>query len=195
MKKNIIGGAVILLVVAIVLGSGYMFCKNKENDDEGNDKSEEVAGVKVGDLINFQLYKSYEFDTSAFCERFNVVKGTPFTYFDQVYNLDGLKRFGDFSKIYSTLPNFDDVNPDDYRDKLLVVSIGRRVVEMEIIKEAVPKIKSAEAAITFAEEYQDSMMFVYIMDKIHLWMGWGSEFYIMNGTEKVFVGCDALNLK
>ena len=46
-----------------------------------------------------------------------------------------------------------------------------------------------EVAITFAEEYQDGVMFIYVMDRIRFpFAGVSSEFYIMEGSERVFMG-------
>jgi hypothetical protein len=144
MSKFIIGVIVILAVGAIALSVNNILPGEKVNDADN---------IHKGDLINFQLYKTYEVDTSGFYERFHIVEGTPFTDFVQAYNLDRLRKIGNYREVYSKLPAFDDVDPNDYQDKFLAVSFGRKVVEMEVIKEAVPPSKSVEAAITFSEEY------------------------------------------
>ena len=44
--------------------------------------------------------------------------------------------------------------------------------------------------VTFAEEYTDHMMYVYLMDRIPLWDPFleGHTYYIMKDNERVYVG-------
>ena len=132
--------------------------------------------------INFYLHKSYEVDTSEI--RTN---DKPFTQFELVYNLNTWKQKGQFKNF--AFPDFD-FSTDDFQDKYLAISFGREVLEMEIIGE---NNNQKEVAITYAEEYRSNTMFLYIMDKISIRNDEGSKFYIMNGTEKVFVGNSELD--
>jgi len=186
MLKLVVDGIIILVIGAMALG-----CNNKLLSEKGNGmdnfKSERPVNIQKGSLINFQLYKSYEVDMTEI-----LTKEIPqFTWFEQVYDLNTWKNLGMFRDF--TFPEFD-FDDDDYQDKFLAVSFGREVVEMKVIQEAVSPSKSVEVAITFAEEYHNKTMFLYIMDKIYLRDGLGSEHYIMKGPEKVFFGKSVLEL-
>ena len=133
--------------------------------------------------VNFHLYRTYEIDTTEISTR-----DSRFTRFEQVYDLDRWKKRGMFRRF--TFPDFD-FSADDYQDKYLAVSFGREVLEMEAIG---TYNNSIEVAITYAEEYHDNTMFLYIMDKVSLREDVGSEFYIMDGADKVFVGYDDLDI-
>ena len=186
------------IIITLVLSINLYGCASRRNDQalefDDQKKTEEAEetmsttnniGAEESSSINFYLYKSYEVDTSGFRRRFKVVEETPFTMFMQVYNLNTWKNHGCFWDAKFEFPEFD-FQSDDYQDKYLVVSFGREVVEMNKIEETY--YGYIDAAITFAEEYHGDVMFLYIMDKIPLRNGLGSEFYIMNGTEKVFKG-------
>jgi len=140
------------------------------------------ADLKIGDKISFELYNSYKIDTTEI--RTN---NTPFTQFELVYDLKTWKRKAQFTNF--TFPEFD-FTADDYQDRYLAVSFNREVLEMEVI--GVPfasdMMDGIEVAITYAEEYCDQTMFLYIMDRIPIYLDEGSKYYIMNGTEKIFVG-------
>lgn len=179
LKKLIIGGIIALIVVGMVLIINNITTKDAAID---------VANIPDGSQINFQLYKSYEVDTSGLRKKFLVVEGTPFVYFVQVYRLDSWKEMGEFWETNFQFPEFD-FDSDDFQDKHLVMSFGREVLEIEKIgSHSHGDSEEIEAAITFGEEYHDQTMYLYIMDKIHLYMGLGSEFYIMDGSEKIFQG-------
>ena len=174
MLKFIILGISILVISFITIG-----CNKTPNNM--NDKEEE-QWLEAGDLIYFRLYEKYEVDTSGLREIFRITEGTPFVYFLQVHNLDALRSRGDFTRSNFGFPNFD-FESNYYQDNYLAISFGREVIE---IKNRTVHYGRVSAAITFAEEYHDDMMFLYIMDKVPLRLGMGDEYYFMEEGERVY---------
>jgi len=174
------------IIPILILSISLCSCTNQKMEEaEENMTATDNIGIEESSLINFHLYKSYAVDTSGFRKYFKVVEGTPLTLFFQVYTLDIWKEHSDFCEENFEFPEFD-FEFDDYPDHYLAVSFGREVIEIKQIGET--DYGDVETAITFAEEYHGDVMFLYIMDKIPLRLGMGSEFYLMNGSEKVFKG-------
>ena len=190
-----VGGAVILIIGALIFSGYHMLEAEKEPGITG----EEIASIPDGSPIDFQLYDTYKVDASALRERLHVVEGTPFTYFIQIYSLDSWKQMSEFQDIHFDFSQVD-FGPDDFQDKYFVASFGREVVEIQKLRMAYDYLDldedentTIEAAVTFGEEYYDQTMFLYVMDRIHLLEGMANECYIMDGSEKVFKAYDILD--
>jgi hypothetical protein len=183
-------GIVILVIVIMLLGSNNIFPNEKRNVT-GNIDGKEMVDIQERDLINFQLYKSYEADTDGLRKRFKIVEGAPFTWFVQICDLSAWEgMLNSFNETKFEYKDFD-FNFADYPNKYLAITFGRELLE---IKKIGFHSGQTEAAITFAEEYYGDVMYFYIMDEVPLSFGSGKEFYIMNGLEKVFQGYDDLDM-
>ena len=206
-------------MAAIVPGCGNMETRSRAPDEDvaqggetvnaqtdidiisesGDDMQEEEKAHMHEGTINFYLYNSYTVDTRGVAKSYSVAEGTPFTYFAQVYDLETWRELTDFEESGFEYPDFD-FTSDDFRDKYLAVTFGRELLEMqyEYCGEPWPSNYIAKADITFAEEYHDQTMFLYVMDKIplldNILGNYGNAFYIMDGKEKVYMGCDTVAL-
>ena len=184
MKKHMIIGVAILILVVIVLGVNNMFLNKKGRVTNTSEKTKGGC-IKEGELINFQLYKSYEVDTSGLRKRFHVVEGTPFTWFVQLCNYsawNGMLNSFDERKLEYEDFEFEFAN---YPNNYLVVTFGRKLLEMKKIGFYSGQ---TEVAVTFDEEYHGDVIYFYIMDKVSLSFGSGSEFYVMDSSEKIYLG-------
>ena len=186
-KISLSGVAYVILIVVLVLfvifAWGFI---SLYNTDTGESHGEHRFGITVGDLIDFQFHSRYEVDTSGIRRSNRIVDGTPYTDFVQVASLAAwagmLNSFNDVKFEYEDF----DFNFDDYPDKYLIVTFGRELVEMETFR-----LRSSlviDVSVTFGEEYHGDVMFFYVMDNIPIANGSASEFYIMNGEEKVYTG-------
>jgi len=200
MPKFIILGIIIVIGV-IVLGCNNILSNEKSSIDnikktETTDiKEEEAIDIQKGDLISFQLYKSYEVNTNGILERLNIVEDSPFTFFIQIKNFDNLSEYF-IKEFYLEIPKIE----FNYQDKYMAITIGRELDEIKFngfLGEPYAPNKFAKVDITFAEEYHRQMMYVYIMDKIFLCdslIGEETSFYIINGIEKEFYGHSIFDL-
>ena len=80
---------------------------------------------------------------------------------------------------------YQDFDFDDYPNNYLVVTFGRELLEMKKIGFYSGQ---TEVAVTFAEKYHGDVMYFYIMDKVPLSFGSGSEFFVMDNSKKIYVG-------
>ena len=176
----IIGGIVILVIGAI--GLGVHFSNSKNND---------VTNGQEG-MINLQLFGSYTVDASGVREYFSLLKDVPLIGFFQIYDSDDLLELAEVIDL--ELPDGLDFIFDDHQDKYMLLTFGRQLVEIRYeYRESYYDYDVPFTEITFTEEHHDQTMYVYIMDNIMLWPadfpGWDyNSFYVMNGTERIYIG-------
>ena len=187
MKKILIACICMLAVIAVALAT-YGLIKTRNNSKSVSEEVDEQKIIPENDeqspFVNFYLHDSYAVDTSVLFTEENAYE--QFTYFELVYSLETFQT-GKSAYRNFTFPEFD-FTDDDIKDKYLAVSFGREVLSIEKLDRCCDG--QVEVAITYAEEYHDNTMFVYFMDKVSIFMDEGSEFYIMKGTDKEFVGYD-----
>ena len=148
---------------------------------------ETIFNVRDGDMIDFQLHSKREVDTSGMRGRFRIVEGTPFTWFVQIGSLPAWNGLlNSFTDVRIEYDEFD-FNFEDYPAYNLVVTFGRELLEMRNIGFN-PQGYNIKVAITFAEEYQGDIMFLYLMDNIPISLASASEYYILRDSETVFIG-------
>ena len=145
-----------------------------------------VRKLDIKETIEFNTYNKYKIDAAQFLLISNDFAYPDFehtyTYFGQIYDFDAWKQ---------TVPEFDKLFPEirvskeAYRNKYLALSFGREVLEMHIIGEWCDE---KEIAVVYGEKYYPDTMFLYVMDKVPGVMGMASEYYIMKGSERVFLG-------
>ncbi|MCL2049211.1 MAG: hypothetical protein FWG87_10855 [Defluviitaleaceae bacterium] len=142
-------------------------------------------GIYDGDLIDIRLYGKYEVDTSGIREANSIVGGTPFTYFFQARRANAW-NYGDlhFIELDSEL--------EEFQNKYFAVSFGREIEEIR--RTGKNYYFYFNVAVTFAEEYQGDVMFIYLMDELHFYLETACEYYIMNGSERVYVGTTSYDL-
>ena len=160
--------------------------------DKGEFDSMSIQDEKFDEsgVIDFQLLESYEVDTNGIREWLDVVEGNPFTFF---FQYSTLKSFEDLSLEQFNLDLSEvDFNGGDYQDKFIAITIGRKLVEMqyEYLGEPYDLKFMTRADITFSEEYNNQVLYIYTIDKISLDSPFTGEnaFYVLNGTEKVYLG-------
>ena len=189
-----------LIAVLIIIGLGTVaICcaintydeKEIASDNNYDERWHEVH-PDVDGFIGFYTHRRYTVDTSSLRESLGVLCKSQFVFFMQVTRLDNIRSMGELAQRDFEFPDID-FELDDYREKYFAVSFGREVVEMEAIG-LHPHRGEMLAAITFAEEYNEDVMFLYIMDKISLRLRSGSEFYYLEGSERVFKGTSDLDL-
>jgi|GEM_PF-3786736 len=170
---GIIGVLIVIIAVVILTNANGYFARKDEST-----------------VVNFEELGSYTVDTTGIRGRTLIAQGTPFTFFMQIKNFDNLQAY--FLKEFDLeIPEIKFNNPDKY----MAISIGRKVYEMSyngfLGKPYTPNT-FAKAEITFAEEYNEDTMYVYVMDKIIFTDSFVdsayTKFYIMNGEDKVFWG-------
>ena len=193
MKKYIVLSVCVIVIFALLSGCN----REQGNEREAENMSiEDIRFEKSGE-VNFQLVGSYMVDTSVIREYFMINEGAPFTFFEQG------RAFADYAQFALREYELDlseiEFNADDHQDKYIVVTIGREILEMqyESIGEGWTIVR---AEVTFAEEYNAGIVYVYVMDQIQFFSSVVGNsmyfsFYIMSGTERILEGecIDTLN--
>ena len=189
-----INSLIIFVAIHLILASCSI---NPDKQMEYEDKKETAAIIdgmldNGGETLNddnsicFQLFKSYEVDTSGLRKRFKVVEGTPFVYFSQMYGYNSWEGIlNSLNNIRIEYNDFD-FNFDDFPDNYFIVTFGRELIDIQRVGEI--HYGQTFVSVTFDEEYHGDTMFIYLMDKILFHVGSAHEYYIMNGEEKVFLG-------
>ena len=142
--------------------------------------------------LDLQLHGSYSIDTSGIREYACVKENAPFTYFFQI---DSGNSISNSHRRDSILKDYRVELPDELKADIassdkssyVLLSIGRELKEVKykFLKRYSDGITS-EALITFCEEYNGDVVYVYFMNKQLYFMG--EYYYIMSGDEKVFLG-------
>jgi len=209
MSKFVVVAGMIIMIGFVVLSCNNMSLKEtgdnindmkKEMTDDTesnitNDvENEKTIDIKKGELITFELYESYEVDTSGIREKFNIAENTPFTFFLQKTIFDNIAEYF-IKSFYLEIPDID----FNYEDKYMAITIGRKLKEIrfnEFLGTPYIPNEIARVDITLSEEYYGQMMYVYVMDKIFLCGSLldGNSFYIMKGNKKEFCGYNTIDL-
>jgi hypothetical protein len=158
--------------------------------------AKQTYGVRNRGLIDFQLHERYEVDTSGYRRGLNVVDGTPFTHFFQVRNLAGWKfQIEELQQLYPNFPDLTEMvsETDDFQGRYLAISFGREIVEIR--RSGWLHYEEFPVAVTFSEEHHGDVMFLYLMDEMPFRLRTAHEFYIMNGSKRIFIedGLSSLN--
>jgi hypothetical protein len=185
MRRYILGGIAIVLIFAIAVYiffyADFEIIMYRINEY----RLERVYGIAEGETLDLELYGIFEVDTSGLRNEIGIVEGTPFTYFYQPHSLDSWKRHGNYGE-----RNFDfsELNFDEnyFQDRYLAISFGREIAEIRRVGGLI--YGAMLVAVTFAEEYQGDVMFLYLMDEIPFRIHMGHEYFIMDGTERIFIG-------
>ena len=179
MQKLIIGGVIVIAILTMVFTMANPFSHKKINAEDG--------------IINLQLYESYTVNASGVREYFTLLEDVPLIGFFQIRNSEDLYELAETLDL--ELP--DGFDFDNYQDKYLAITFGRQLVEIQYeCRENYYGRDSIFAEITFTEEHYDQTMYFYITDKISLWpadLGGYNTFYVMNGSEKVYIGDVLMN--
>jgi len=195
MRKHIISGICCMAIIAFLLGCDYIYIYDTQfNEGAFDNMSVQNEENPSSGKVDFQLLANTEVDTSHIRSLVGMTENIYFTYFgqrgaedlsstlDRVYSLN----------ISTFIPNFA-----DYQNRFFLITIGRELVEMKY--EWLP-YREPRFEMTFAEEYNANVLYLYAMDRIPMSdadMGGSHRFllYIMQGTERVFMGHDlaALN--
>jgi hypothetical protein len=197
MRKYVIGGLILLVMVIVLLALDIFYFDYLEIPDRIIDYRTErfflrMYGIRDGDLIDLQLYERYDVDTSGLRNDLRIVEGTPFTYFLQMRRIDHWKRDERFGEANFYFPGFD-YEANYFQGNYLVISFGREIVEIR--RTGLIHYGEFPVTVTFAEEYQGDVMFLYLMDEVPFRLGTAHQFYIMDGAERVFLemGMHSLN--
>ena len=188
MKKIILVCICAVFIIGGVVGLashiiGFYLQKTDFNDDELSN-------------INFELYGSYKIDTSGIIKwcALDLEEDTQFTFFFQVKDFENLQ--GETAEAFGFELSDHNFYSDDYQNNYIALTVGRELKKLQY--EYREGHNQAFAEITFAEEYHDKIMYIYVMDKILLFpsdlSGVYNSFYIMNGEESVYYGDNILRL-
>ena len=187
MKKYLIIGIICLLILAITV-----FVVLSANSDFH--KKEELMKEELA-MVNLQLHGRYMVDTSGIREMEGITDGTPFTFFVQIKNLNNVQEY--FAREYGL--EFPDID-FNYENSYMAVTFGREIKELTyngyLGEPFSPNTFPKKVELTFAEEYHDEIMYVYVMDKITISLiplnGVSSDeqckIYLMENGEKMFWG-------
>ncbi|MCL2049207.1 MAG: hypothetical protein FWG87_10835 [Defluviitaleaceae bacterium] len=190
----LVGVTIVFVAIAtdiIFLESRYFYIPDMIADYATERLFYKMYGIKDGDLIDIQLYGKYEVDTSGLRKANRIAEGTSFTHFFQRRSIRGWRASESYGMPNFHFPFFDS-EPEEFRYKYFAVSFGREIAEIR----RVGKIHhdEFEVAVTFAEEYQGDVMFLYLMDEIPIWFEMAREYYIMNGSKRVYIGDTSYDL-
>jgi len=182
MKKIIlICICIIFAVIGVMVLANQILTFMAEKENSNN---------KQPNNLNFELYGSYTVNASGVRKYFNLLEDIPLIGFFQIYDSEEL--YGEFAEVLDLeLPDDFDFDFGNYQDKCLVITFGRKLVEIQYEYRKGFDVPFAD--ITFTEEHHDQTMYLYIMDNIVLWnasfRGYDyNSFYVMNGSEKVYIG-------
>lgn len=146
--------------------------------------------------LDLQLQGSHRIDTTGIRKYVGVKRNVPFTYFLQINGVKSIKpEYSIESANSSILKDYGlelsdellaDIASSD-ESWYILLSIGRELKEVKYrylgyYSDGI----TSEAIVTFSEEYQDDVVYVYLVNK-QLYF-WEEDYYVMNGDEKVFLG-------
>jgi hypothetical protein len=172
-----------VLIVVDVIYFGYMEIPYELDALRTERIFREIYGIRDGDLIDFQFYGRHEIDMSRLREYSNVVDGTPFTDFSQIRCIEEWEANYPYGERYVVFP---DIEPDVFQSGYVVISYGREIVEMR--RNGRIHFEEFPVSVTFSEEHYGDVMFVYLMDEVPFRLGVGRGYYIMEGSERVYIG-------
>jgi hypothetical protein len=117
-----------------------------------------VITSDLGQKLDFQFWGSYAVDFSEVKNYVNEEEGVPFAYLLQLETWGSIISNDTLNENHLVLTDeiFDDIN-NNVQDKCVLVSLGR---EIENIRYFPPEGKLG-AGVTFSEEYQDNMVYIY----------------------------------
>jgi len=192
-RKYILGGIAVVLMIPVTIY--VLFYANIEyliyRIDEY--RYERMYNIAEGEIINLQLYGIFEVDTIGLRKEVGVVEGVPFTYFFQPHTLNSWKSHSNYGERHFDFSELD-FDETDFQDRFLAISFGREIAEIR--RAGSFYFGLLNVAVTFAEEYEGDVMFLYTMDKVELPFCGAEyiEFYVMDGDERVFIGKSVISL-
>ena len=187
---------ILLVLMPFAIGGVMMGCGSATSHEfQPDELSANFEMFQPGELIDFQLYNRYTIDTRGLREAIRVVEGTPYVLFRQltIINRNSWNTvFNPFGDIEVRV-EYDDFNFnfEDFTNNYFILTVGRELAEIRVVgmSRSPHRPHEVDVAVTFAEEYQDGALFIYIMDRIPFsWAGMSSDFYFMEGSERVFIG-------
>ena len=140
--------------------------------------------------LDLQLLGSYSIDTNNIRMYTGVKENASFTYFLKIdpgsLTLSGITSYFKDNKL-DVSDDLPDIIISSNENRYVLLSIGRELKEVKY--KYLKRYSDGEASIaqvTFGEEYQGEVIYVYIMNKQLFFMG--EDYYIMDGDEEVFLG-------
>ncbi len=143
--------------------------------------------------VGLNLYGSYAVDTSGLREYDRIRSGNyaykelnePFTYFLQL-PLDKDIIDTSLRDLQFELPDelLDYVYSSEANHEYMLISIGRPLKEIKY--KTTSYYNHIKAEITFEEQHQNDMAYVYFIDKNVFF--WTSDYYVMDGSQQKFLG-------
>ncbi len=145
--------------------------------------------------VELNLYGSYAVDTSGLRDYDRKWSGNyaykelnePFTYFLQ-FPLDKYIIDTSLRDLQFELPDelLDYVYSSEANHEYMLISIGRPLKEIKY--KTTSYYNHIKAEITFEEQHQNDMAYVYFIDKDVFF--WTSDYYIMDGSQQKYLGHD-----
>lgn len=180
---------VIFTILAIFHLINYTIQNDKINDVPTQNikiRDENISKIMPETIenVNLRLYEKHLVDETNLKKKLNVKKEKAFTAFIEIGNFHHIETLSKEFNMDLSVINYDDRMEKSY----IMVSFGRKVEG--ILCHHMKDLGVYSTEVTFAEEYTDHMMYVYLMDRIPLWDPFleGHTYYIMKDKERVYVG-------
>lgn len=140
--------------------------------------------------LDLKFHKSYEVDVEGIKEYERVKRkygaideNVPFTYFLQL-PLDEPIIKAALKDLSLSFP--DEILESSIKNKYVLLSFGRPLKDIKY--KTTSYYNHIKAAITFCEEYKDDIVYVYYMEEEVFF--WTADYYVMEGSQKKFLGHD-----
>ena len=148
----------------------------------------QVYSVNRYRKLELQLYGEYIVDETGLRNKLNVQDEIPFTGFIQLKGFDGFDALSKEFDMDFSIMKYNNTNQNQY----LAISFGRKIEEITYKYLGYPYKRNtiAKANIVLSEQYNEHVMYVYLMDRILLIDSFieGNSYYIMNGSNKIYMG-------
>lgn len=181
--------------VTDAMGAGIEFNKDEQKISINADN------ISYGETfgIDYWLYNSYTVDTDDVAKFFNLKDGQPFTFFEQVRDIETWKNLRWVKESNFPLSEFDFYS-EKFPGKYLAITFGRKLENLrwKPSEKALESNKEMVVAeVTFAKEYQAQTMYLYIMDPRPIFSastGGYNVFYVMDDSKKIYLGDNILKI-
>lgn len=136
-----------------------------------------VITSELGQKLDFQFCGSYAVDCSEVKNYVNEEEGVPFEYLLQLEPWDSIRRNDILNENHLVITNelLVDIN-NNVKDKCVLISLGREIENIRCF----PTEGILGAGVTFSEEYQDNMVYVYFEEPQFFYIR-----YFRIGDEKI----------
>ncbi len=187
MKKSFKITFFIVLSVIFISLFCFWFYAAKNDKPENDSKISEQTIIEPKKqpygALNIELYEEHLVDETGIKKQYFIEENEPFTAFIEIGNYHHIETL---CKQYNT--DLSVISYDERMKELYIMASFGRKVESVYYK-YLDEYGVSALDVTFAEEYNDHMMYVYLMDRIPLWYDCleGHSYYIMKDDERIYI--------